>query len=296
MEKRFSNNKFLIGFAILLLGWNFLASFHVLEANISTPKNPILVLFVFSFYLGWVRYGFKNTLVFVILTFVIAWTLETTSINTGFPFGHYHYTELLGPKLGQVPYVIMPAYFSVGFLAWTLSHVLLNNLGSAIQKNNLIIGPLVAAFIMVMWDFCMDPITATIDSYWIWENGGSYFGVPLKNYAGWFFTVYLIFQFFALYLYFLHKKGKSTGSGIQLTKRYWYAAVLTYFVISLFFLSGIFDHSNPEKFAASSSIQVSFDDIKRSMGLVASMSMLFVSFITFIMVRRMNTNTSINEK
>jgi uncharacterized membrane protein len=44
--------------------------------------------------------------------------------------------------------------------------------------------PIVAAFIMVGWDVCLDPASSTIAHIWIWENGGGYFGVPLTNYLG----------------------------------------------------------------------------------------------------------------
>src|SRR5207237_1427582 len=46
----------------------------------------------------------------------------------------------------------------------------------------------------------MDPTSSTIRHSWIWEQGGGYFGVPLTNYLGWFFTVYVFFQLFALSL------------------------------------------------------------------------------------------------
>lgn len=286
MEKLFTNNKFLLGFGILLIGWSILSSFNLIEADLSIPGNPILIVFLYSFCLGWARYGLKNILVFVIFTFVISWSLETLSIDTGFPFGHYHYTDLLGPKLGQVPYVILPAYFAVGFLAWTLSNVLLGNFGSNIKKNNLIIAPIIAAFVMVMWDFCMDPVTATIDKYWIWENGGSYFGVPLKNYFGWFFTVYLIFQCFASYLFIRSKNEKSTGSGIHLGKSYWYLAVLGYFAVSIPFIAAIFHNPDGHEVSSSSSIDISFNSIQRSMALAGVMTMVFVSFLALILIRR----------
>jgi len=49
--------------------------------------------------------------------------------------------------------------------------------------------PFIAAFVMVMWDLTFDPRASTIEHQWIWEQGGGYFGVPLTNYLGWFFTV-----------------------------------------------------------------------------------------------------------
>jgi hypothetical protein len=46
---------------------------------------------------------------------------------------------------------------------------------------------------------CVNGFTAD-GGKWIWLNGGEYWGVPFTNFLGWFLTVYLIFQNFALYL------------------------------------------------------------------------------------------------
>ena len=53
---------------------------------------------------------------------------------------------------------------------------------------------------MTAWDLSLDPGTSTINQVWIWEDGGGFFGVPLVNFLGWTFTVYLFMQVFALYL------------------------------------------------------------------------------------------------
>src|SRR5262245_5726171 len=50
-------------------------------------------------------------LIFFVITFIVSNFYENLSILTGFPFGHYHYTETLGPKLFLVPLLIAPAYF-----------------------------------------------------------------------------------------------------------------------------------------------------------------------------------------
>jgi uncharacterized membrane protein len=54
---------------------------------------------------------------------------------------------------------------------------------------------------MVVWDVCFDPTASTIKHWWIWEQGGGFFGVPLTNYLGWFFTVYVFYQLFAFFLH-----------------------------------------------------------------------------------------------
>lgn len=56
---------------------------------------------------------------------VISNVLENLSIQTGFPFGHYHYTG--GGKIFQVPWFIGPAYLATGYLAWVVATVLLDD-------------------------------------------------------------------------------------------------------------------------------------------------------------------------
>ena len=59
--------------------------------------------------------------------------------------------------------------------------------------------PAIASFIMVSWDLTIEPMMSTITGSWIWHYGGSYFGVPVSNFLGWYLTVYAFFQSFALY-------------------------------------------------------------------------------------------------
>lgn len=163
------------------------------------PAISILVPTAFALIHGQRRLGARSMLVFFVITFAISWVMESTSIATGFPFGHYHYTDNLGPKLGTVPLLIMPAYFSMCYVAWNLAHVVLDHFERQMTGLLKLAVPVLAAFIMVMWDLSMDPARATVSGAWIWHDGGSYFGVPFVNFVGWYLTVYLIFQAFALY-------------------------------------------------------------------------------------------------
>src|SRR3984893_12550176 len=163
---------------------------------------PLVVLIpvVFGLIHGALRYKWSGILTFIVICLVVSNILENTSILTGFPFGHYHYTDGLGPKLFLVPLLIGPAYFSTGYLAWALSNVLVGEVRRGSSAFTTFAVPFIASFLMVMWDLCLDPTASTIRHIWIWEQGGGYFGVPLTNYLGWFFTVYVFFQVFALYL------------------------------------------------------------------------------------------------
>ena len=167
------------------------------DMAIMGPVTTILIT-IFSFTHGVKRYGVGRMVFFVAMISIVSWGYESLSILTGFPFGNYHYTEILGPKIGLVPVIIMPAYFAVGYLSWVIAHILLDKREAALRGAEVFLLPVVAAFVMVLWDACMDPINSTITQMWIWHDGGGYFGVPLTNYLGWYLcviTFYLIFAF-----------------------------------------------------------------------------------------------------
>jgi uncharacterized membrane protein len=146
------------------------------------------------------RYGRKGITVFIVVTVIVSTILESSSILNGFPLGHYYYAALLGPKVGLIPVFVYLSYIPLGYLAWVLSTLLLGE----VRRNSTIFTtvsvPLLASFVMVAWDLSADPIGSTIKHAWIWTQGGAYFGVPLSNFLGWGFSVYVIFQLFALYL------------------------------------------------------------------------------------------------
>lgn len=225
-------------------------------------------LLVFVCFHGWYRYGLNKMLAFFAVTSVISWTTETMSIETGFPFGHYYYTDLLGDKVGQVPVLIFPAYFFIGYLAWTMGNLFMGNISAGIRKKDLFFIPVVSAFIMVMWNVCFDPVMSTIEGNWIWENGGAWFGVPLTNYFGWFLTVYLIYQVFAFILY-------RFGSCDELPARksFWYWIPVLFALQGLpYFLYPFFRSGHA--------------DIYRPVSLITLFTMFFVSLLNVLFIKR----------
>jgi putative membrane protein len=167
------------------------------------PIITALVTFVpliFVFVHGSLSYRLRELLVFAAITLVVSNIFENMSILTGFPFGHYYYTDTLGPKLFLVPVLIGPAYLGTGYLAWTIARVIAGATHSRLPGHFIFTVPLLAAFMMVSWDLSLDPISATIYQAWIWVDGGSYFGVPFGNFLGWLLTTFVFLQLFALYL------------------------------------------------------------------------------------------------
>lgn len=199
---------------------------------------PVLLLILmpvaFALLHGAVRYQWSGIITFLVICLVVSNLLENTSILTGFPFGHYYYTDLFGPKLFLVPLVIGPAYFGTGYLAWVLSTVLIGDIRPKASAFTTFAVPFIASFIMTVWDLGFDPTSSTIRHLWIWEQGGGYFGVPLTNYLGWFFTVYVFFQLFALSLCF--RKASRDGEEPTFKRSYYAQAIVMYAVIGLTFV------------------------------------------------------------
>ena len=156
-------------------------------------------LTLFGLLHGASTYGWRGILLFLVVCLGVSNAFENLSIVTGFPFGSYHYSDAMGPKLFLVPLQIGPAYFGVGYLSWTLARAILGDEDTRLAGWLSFATPTIASFIMVSWDLTIDPMMSTIAGSWVWHNGGSYFGVPLSNFLGWYLTVCVFFQCFALY-------------------------------------------------------------------------------------------------
>ena len=171
---------------------------------------------VFALIHGAMLYRWRGIAAFFAICLVVGNVFENL------PFGSYYFTELMGPKLFVVPSLLGVAYLGMAYLSWTLAHLILGCPRGPLVGLRVITLPLIASCIMVAWDFSRDPIWSTILHAWIWLRGGPYFGVPVSNFWGWFLTVYVSYQLFALYL-----RRDSTNLA-PLPSFYWQLAVLFY--------------------------------------------------------------------
>lgn len=177
---------------------------------------------LFALVHGAMRYGARGILAFTVLCVLIGNVFENLSINTGFPFGNYHFTDAMGPKIFNVPVLLGLAYIGMGYLSWTLGLLITGGPNKQLAGVRAIAQPLIAAFIMLAWDLSMDPVWSNFVHAWTWHDGGAYFGVPLSNFLGWYLTNYLIYQSFALYLW------RTAMPAHPLPARNWRLAVLFY--------------------------------------------------------------------
>jgi uncharacterized membrane protein len=183
----------------------------------------VLPPLLFAWVHGAICYGLRGILTFFAITIIVGSVVENIGVLTGFPFGHYYFTEVMGPKIFLVPIFLGFAYLGMGYLSWTLARVVLGNTENALTGSRVLTVPLIAAFLMVSWDLCLDPVWATVVRAWVWQQGGSYFGVPISNFVGRYLNVYILCQLFALYL-----RNRPNNHADVLPTDYWRVPVVFY--------------------------------------------------------------------
>jgi uncharacterized membrane protein len=138
---------------------------------------------IFAF--AWSTLGPRRTLIFFVVATTFTLASELIGTGTGWPFGNYAYTTLLGPKaLGRVPFTIPLSWFYMGFASFILGSLLAARIGRHRTFWSLALG----VWLLTAWDLALDPAMAapTLRAhFWIWHETGSYFGMPIQNLVGW---------------------------------------------------------------------------------------------------------------
>jgi len=105
--------------------------------------------------------------------------IETIGVATRLPYGEFFYGDSLGPKaLGLVPYLLPISYLPlvIGAVAASWS--------DSLEINYRFFFVFRSALLLTMMDGVLDPGAVSL-GFWVWPEGGAYYGVPLSNYAGW---------------------------------------------------------------------------------------------------------------
>jgi len=176
--------------------WTLVDSSAVaVTGRLQMPTMLMFSLLHASYMLGW-----RRALQFFALSAVISWGFEHTGVATGLIFGHYHYSDKLGYKLGHVPLVIPLIWFMMMYPSYIIANLIGNGrpVGDQGGTGRIIWLSLLGAATITAWDLAVDPVFSSL-GFWIWEDGGPYFGVPLHNFAGWLMTTFTIFLVYRLW-------------------------------------------------------------------------------------------------
>ncbi len=129
-------------------------------------------------------WGLRRTAQAFLLVGVLSYLAELIGSSTGIPFGRYHYTDLLQPQLVGVPLLIPLAWMMMLPPAWAIARL-------ALPSAPRLAHALLSAAAFTAWDLFLDP-QMVMFGFWVWEQPGEYFGIPLVNYLGWFLVSTLL--------------------------------------------------------------------------------------------------------
>jgi putative membrane protein len=112
---------------------------------------------------------------------------ELAGIHLGFIFSPYRYTEVLQPQVAGVPLVMIAAWMTLLAYVWQMLR------GLQLSRWPKWCDVAIGAAWMTAIDFVIDPLAANSLGYWEWAQSGFYYGIPWRNFVGWFVVSALIF-------------------------------------------------------------------------------------------------------
>jgi uncharacterized membrane protein len=185
---------------------------HLLAGTIAL--RPYVFVFLASFlFISIVNFGVRTTILFAILTYVVALACEWSSVHNGFPFGLYHYLDATRSRelwIFGVPFFDSLSFTFLGFASYTVALLLCSPLYRSgwdlriLDTWKIRRAPrvwLMAALFMVMIDMIVDPLSVRGSQWFLgkifwYDPPGPHFGVPISNYLGWYFVAAITIPIF----------------------------------------------------------------------------------------------------
>ena len=188
--------------------------FYLLFSTIAY-RPYVFVFFACYLFLAVTHIGWKRTALFSALAFLVAFLCEWSSAvaATGFPFGLYYYINETGDKelwIAGVPFMDSLSFTFLSYVSWELAITLTGRLQAGWRDVQVLnreqVGgswatTLLASFLMMYLDIIIDPVALRGDRWFLgkiyyYPDGGSYFGITLANFLGWYFVCFVILRLF----------------------------------------------------------------------------------------------------
>jgi putative membrane protein len=174
----------------MLHGWNIFAPVKDVDWTFVVPVFAGFVFLNALYTMGWPR-----TLTLFVMSTTMAWACEAYGLTHPGLFGTYYYTGVLGPQLMGVPLVVPLAYFMMIYPSYVITNLMLDGRPTATTRasvGRLAAAAVMTALVMTSWDLTNDPLMADEVKAWVWPDAGPFFGMPLRNFAGWVTVLFVI--------------------------------------------------------------------------------------------------------
>jgi uncharacterized membrane protein len=175
--------------------------FHLLAGTIAMRPYVFAFLAVYlvaaTAHIGW-----RKTLCFTVVGYLISFISEYSSIHNGFPYGWYYYIDATRAQelwIAGVPFFDSLSYVFLAYCSyatallvvsplkvWRWNFVLLETRRIRKSLSVLLLGSLFQVFL----DIIVDPVALQGHRWFLgqiygYRDVGVHFGVPLSNYIGW---------------------------------------------------------------------------------------------------------------
>lgn len=190
---------------------------HFLEIAIGTfTMRPYVFAFFGAFLLACVPHvGWRRTVQFTVAGYLIAFSSEWLSINTGFPYGWYYYIDSTSSRelwVAGVPFFDSLSYVFLAYCSYSTALLILSPLKAwrwnlaTLESRRIrrsFSALLLGAFLQTFLDIIIDPVALQGRRWFLgqiygYREQGLHFGVPLSNYGGWLLTSLLLVAAFQL--------------------------------------------------------------------------------------------------
>lgn len=169
------------------LGWKYSGQIYILLGTFAVLMHSAP------------RFGWGKALTLFVVASGVALLSELGGTNVGFPFGPYHYTEMLGYRIANdVPYPIPISWYYMLYCCLAFCGRILVTDDSQKTKWT---WALVAGAFLTAWDVPMEvQMTNVQPPHWVWDldkfapwvpgwlSDPIFYGMPLSNWIGWYIT------------------------------------------------------------------------------------------------------------
>lgn len=170
----------------------------------TVTMRPYVFAFFAAFLVAAVTHlGWRKTIWFTVIGYLISFASEVCSINTGFPYGWYYYVEATKGKelwIMGVPFFDSLSYVFLAYCSYATALLVVSPVKAssrdlrtlettAIRKSFSVL--LLGSFFQMFLDIVTDPVALQGHRWFLgklygYREAGYHFGIPFSNYAGWF--------------------------------------------------------------------------------------------------------------
>lgn len=206
--------------------------FYLLFSTI-TYRPYVFVFLACYLFLAITHIGLKRTALFSVLAFLVAFACEWSSAvaATGFPFGLYYYINTTSDRelwIAGVPFMDSLSFTFLSYVSWELATLLLGKVQASWRDVRVLNAEEVrrtwavnflAPFLMMYLDIIIDPVALQgnrwfLGKIYFYPSGGSYFGITLANFLGWYFVCFVIIRAFIWLERLVFSDSSNLGKGL----------------------------------------------------------------------------------